>query len=784
MNNLWEEYKSSREVTSAFVTLSGIGRDWIKDIEDLGWTVDSMGRDSEGNFVIQASNQAGEQTETKDKSDTFAFASLYSRINRSQAARLTHNRRVADWDRSFEDQIEEIAQEYADAKIYDKKAGPAWIELARDNKNRADMIRDQLKIETTDHPLPYKSFNEMVDDVIKNKKLTVSRANTDHRVWSSDQVIDFRITHDVLGHIAAGADWSWFGINRAFAAHAPLLSVEAQKALFTETIGRGAFNAYYHSMAEDKIVFLKSFDEVQKIENRPGHRETHPSQSLVPTKVPKIEKEGSIEITLDPNYAYESGVEPLDNNAFMWHGIIGEDGQKTDPLNVSGLKEVINELDPRWDQHTDSAHLLQAVSNAIKAALTNNHADPQRHAQHYQAIHHIPAGVKDPLQHWDALNGDRKAHNMARGYMEVGKEADPFMIPLMQQIKNINPHLHGEDLHHEARKTLFNMTAEEESTATDKLGPETHPEKIAQEGISRLVKRLKMLIKPNSDDHDFTHVQMIVEAAERRDPRLYPSPLASNIKPLSDIAEHLDDLSSAAKVDLMKDGKGHHFRSTALQKDIEGFGPDKIDEAWFYLSPYTSQLGTLTPSIIKSLGHKPGDLQPRDYFKLERQLQSGRDAAGYNHVPLGQFSHGLNNSMHYQNGHHPSQSHLNSINPTKHYHKDWNQGQKPAPKPVSPGWWNDTKSTRKQVGKDWDKAIGIKHPKGSIPYKTADAGFGGFLNVWTPYYNHPETGQRMNGQPGQSAMQHAIESMQLGSPMGVWSSGVDLGKEASASDSN
>lgn len=783
MKNLWEEYNTGREITSAFVTLSS--RDWVYDIRNLGWEIDSIDQDADGYWVVQASSPKGEQTETKDKNRTFALASLYSRINRSQSARLTHNQRVADWDRSFHDQVEEVAHEYADAKFYDKKAAPAWTELARDNKNRANMIREQLTVDITDHPLPYKTFNEMADDVIKNKKFTVSQANAEHPIWSKDQVVDFRIVNDVLGHIAAGADWSWFGMNRAFAAHAPLLSVEAQKALFTETIGRGAFNSYYRSMADSKIVFLKSFDEVQKIENKSNHRETHPSQSLVPTEIPKIDKQGSAIMIFDPNHGFESGVEPLDNNAFMWQHILNDIGEFADPLNLPGLKEVVNELDPRWQDHHDDSFLIQMVANAIRAALTNNGSDPERHAQHYQAIHHIPAGCTDPLVYWDALNGDRSAHNMARGYMEVGKEADPFINPLMQQIKNLNPHLHGEDLHNEARKTLFNMRAEEESIAKDKLGHDAHPEKIADDGKARLVKRLKILIKPNySDDHDFTHEQMIVESNEKRDPRLYPSPLASNIKPLSDIAEHLDDLSNAAKEDLMKNGQGHHFRSTALQKDIDGFGPDKISEAWFYLAPYLSQLGILTPSVIKSLGHKPDELHPRDYFKLERQLQAGRDASGYNHVPLGQFSHGLNNTMHYQNGHHPSQSHVNPVNPTKHYHKDWATAPKPSIKPVSPGWWNDTKPARKQVGKNWDKAVAIKHPKTTIPYKTADMGFTGILNAWSPYLNHPETGQRVIGQPGQSAMQHAMTSMQLGSPMDVWSSQLDIGKEAIGSANN
>ena len=455
-----------------------------------------------------------------------------------------------------------------------------------------------------------------------------------------------------------------------------------------------------------------------------------------------------------------------------------DSGDIVDPLNSPALKEIIHQIDPRWDQHSDDSYLKQAIINAFRGALLGTHMIDEDHARHYQATHHIPAHVSDPLAYWDAIHADRNAHNLARGYSEAGKELDIFIPSLMSLIKNINPHLIGEDLHNEARRTIFDMRCEEEGQVKDKLGPEAFSEDIANESLKRMIKRLSAITKVAvKDDQDFRE-------AGHRDPRLYPSPLASNIKPLSSVADHLEDLSNAAKEDLHRGGRGHHFRASTLKKNLEGLGPDKVSEAWLYLSPYTSQLGVLTPSIVKSLGHKPGELHPRDYFKAERQLQSGRDAAGYNHMPLGQFSHGLNNSMHYPAGHHPARQQLHTINPTKHHHMDWSQKQQPAFKPKSPGWWNNTKPQRTQAGKDWDRAEAIKHPKGVIPYKTADAAFVPALMV--PFFNHPETSEKTIGQPGQNNMQHVLESLMLQDrgPQAIWNQDLEVGKEVPASANN
>jgi hypothetical protein len=56
----------------------------------------------------------------------------------------------------------------------------------------------------------------------------------------------------------------------------------------------------------------------------------------------------------------------------------------------------------------------------------------------------------------------------------------------------------------------------------------------------------------------------------------------------------------------------------------------------------TSQLATIDTHMMDVLGHNyEKEMNNRDYFKFERELAAGRDAAGYGHVPLGAFQWGM-----------------------------------------------------------------------------------------------------------------------------------------------
>lgn len=776
------------DITSAFVGITTPLPEILGQIQSLGWEINNIGFKKDG-YVVKATSEHGEKLEATGNTEQTAAGNLLHQIQRFQSMRMPMNARVAAWDDDYVNLQEEIAHEYGDLKSYDKKAASAWMELAEDCRRRVEIIQGEIEIEITDNPLPYKSFSELAEDITQKGHFVVSRANASHPVWNINQVIDFRIAHDILGHVASGGDWSWFGINRAFQAHAPLLTYTAQKALFTEVIGKGAFNSYYGSYAQQKVAFLKIFDNPESPE--PYHHPVHPSQTVVPGPMAKIpydatlDKTASLDELADPNDGYETGILPLDNNAFNWHRVRNADGQMVDPLNSRGLADVVNGIKSNWHQ-LDEASQEQAVANAFRNAFLKPHKHEQGHAQHYQALHHLPGSVDDSMRYWDALSHARDSHNNARGYLQANKELDPFMMPLKRHIQNISPDISHHEINDLANHHLLNMRAEEEREAKRKLGPEATSEDIHREATKRLIKRLKRATNAKvHEDYDFGDNRMFFES-KHPDSAIYPQPLAYHVKPISDISKNIKGVTKAALEDIEKGGKGHHFRSSLMKQYFtRDMDPHQIDEAWFYLAPETSQLGMITPEILGILGRKKDDLNLRDYFKAERELQAARDASGYGHMPLAQFSKGLKNVTLHLPGHHPSKDHLHALKPTPHEHVAWDKRDKKSDKPKTPSWFNDTKPARKQVAKDWDKAEAVNHPKGAIPFKKkADAGFSTLL---TPFYNHPDTKKKVIGRPGQTYMQHIIESLMLGDqPLTtpeIWTLDLDdIGKEAADGD--
>lgn len=768
------------DITSAFIGVTTPLADIYQGIISLGWEVDSLDRNKK-EWVAKGSNEYGEKLQMTGNTEATALGNLWQAIQRLQSSRQPYNERVAGFEDSFVDLEEEIAHEYAGAKSYDKKAAEAWMELAEDCRRRVEIIQDEIDIEITDDPLPYKSYSEMAEDITEKGHFFVSRANASHPIWSTKQVIDFRIAHDILGHAASGGDWSWFGINRAFQAHAGLLSYTAQKALFTEIIGQGAANSYYRSYNPQKIVFLKIFDNPDNPE--PYHHPTHPSQTVVPgpmAKIPYEKTTATIEDHLDPNDSFVSGVPALDNNAYVWHRIKDKDGNINDPLNSTKLNDFINGVRSNWHQ-LDPATQEQAVANAFRHVLLKPGQTERGRARHYQAINHLPGSVDDPMRYWDALTNAQKVHNMARGYMDAGKELDVYEMPLRRHVMNLSPNVNHAEIADFTKRHILNMRAEEERAAKNKLGPDASAQDINREALKRLKKRLDRLTKIKAhEDFDFGDERMFFSNVHP-DSAIYDPPMAHNIESIANISANIQIITQAALDDINNGGKGYQFRVALMNQDFaKDLEIDQIDDAWFYLAPETSQLGILGPEIFSALGRKNSDKNIRDYFKAERELYAARDASGYGHMPLGQFSKALRNVMIQSLGHHPSKDHFHLIYPTPHTEVDWDGRDSKADKPRIPSWFNDTKKIRKDVARAWDRTEGINYPKDAIPFKKqADAAFSTILS---PYYTDPDTNEKIKGKPNQGYMQHLIESLALSNPNistpEIWALIADVGKEA------
>jgi hypothetical protein len=203
--------------------------------------------------------------------------------------------------------------------------------------------------------------------------------------------------------------------------------------------------------------------------------------------------------------------------------------------------------------------------------------------------------------------------------------------------------------------------------------------------------------------------------------------MGTHLKAISQISQHSDEILDAALEDVKNhDAAGHHFRAEVLSLGISGVGPKVCSFAWLLLQPMTSQLGTIDTHMMDVLGHDYAkEMNNRDYFKFERELAAGRDAAGYSNIPLGQFQWGMWDYKRTGPGSHQDHSAMRVIDPKPHSEIDWvnkalnlkgeawlNQG---------PSWWQNTQAARDSVAQDWDNTYGKNFPSNSIPYQAVDS---------------------------------------------------------------
>jgi hypothetical protein len=776
----WSDY-NGRDVTAAFLGLTAPVRELYDEIHKRGWTVQKV-KIKDHTYHATAKSPHGEKVEAVGRTEATAVGHLLSKIMRKEYSR----RHMAAWQTTFEDQLQPIAQAYADAPTYDPKAASAWMELAHDSVMRAQVLQTQLHVEVVDEPNPYKTADEMREDVKEKQHIYVTRAYPHHPVWSMDQVIAFRLVHDVLGHCASGGDWGWHGENEATAAHLPLLGEEAQKALFTECLGQAAYQNVYRDWGPQKIAFLDDLlEKAQKKENKPGHRPTHPSQALAPGGVPDLEKEtappkksrslvgttpqptASANVA-DPNHGWRSGVDPLPDNGYLWQR---EPTTGVDPLDLANVQEMAYRIDPGLEYMPNSM-LKQSIANAFRSAALAPRKSGRDAAQHYQHMANIPADISDPLIYWQALQEQRRQHNINQGLTSPQLPFDMELQQFKQWVKAMNPRMDDSDVHRQAERELVHMLQEEE----ERILAEDKDEKLSTLEVEMLAyqqlqQRLKNVVKPRIDDKvDYGNHALFREA---RIIGPYGSYLASHLRPITGVSKALPELTEATHEDLRQGGTGHHFRSTALSLGIPGVTPKMASQAWLMLHPHGSQLAVLDPHTMEALGHDYNkELNDRDYFKFERELAAGRDASGYGHVPLGQFGWGLRDYKLGGPSFHQDLSPYRVLHPAPYEGVDWPSREVGDAGWSDPYWWASTQPQRNQVADDWDRVIAINHPSGSVPFQQKTAALGDPA----PSYEHTESGRSEVGVPGESLMQLLKMEFGLNSVHDVWGlQGINAG---------
>lgn len=781
------------DLLSAFRGITTPTNELYEQIAQYGWEPTKVKWDSKLNaFAAEGRNVHGEKITKTGPDDKTALANLLGAIARHTQMRTAAQWKVGMWKTMFTDQLEAIAKAYAEAPVYDQKAAANFKELADDSVRRMETLKQQLHIEVVDNPEPYANAQEMAKDIHEKRHFYVSRANSEHPVWTVDQNVAFRTVHDVLGHAVSGGDFGWQGENLACAAHFPLLTPTAQAALFTECIAQTAYAGYYRSFGPQKVaLFPQFYDPAFKAENDPNHRGVHPSQSIAPSTMPSVAPskptedygaypEGSVaphmeglgltpvmnpstfasvrkyaSLFADPNMGWSSGIDAMDpqihgvGNAYLHHG---------DPLEHQNVMDTASKVDTGWSDFTkgdgtpDRQRMKQAIVNAFRVVLLSPRKDLRWNAIHYQDISHIPADTDDPKVYWDALEQKRQHWNAQQTKNLFEGKVSPETLQQMMEEASTS--------HQAWRKewpkffsTVFNLTGGDHKKAKEKADQmlidwlteeqqriesedakkpadkQMSADLIERKAQQAMMKRMKAYIKDSQPKLDmFANAEQMgldLEVPEETPPKIdrYGAFMGTHLKAIAQISQHADELLDAALKDVKShDGSGHHFRAQTLALGISGVGPKVCSFAWLLLQPMTSQLATIDTHMMDVLGHHyEKEMNNRDYFKFERELAAGRDAAGYQHIPLGAFQWGMWDHKRTGPGSHQDHSAMRVLDPKPHDSIDWESKVKKLKGDSwlnqAPDWWKNTQQARDHVAQDWDENIAKTVPQNGIPYQ-------------------------------------------------------------------
>lgn len=745
------------DITSAFKGITTPLTQLYDEVQSRGWMVQDISI-SDNSYKATVKNPHGEKVEKVGRTPESALAACLTHLVRKEFIRQGR------WQNLFTHKLPEIAESYAKAPVFDPKAAPAWKELAQDSMARmAELQRQGLHVEVVDDPEPYHSTQEMADDIHKNKHVSISRANSEHPLWTEEQNVAFRTVHDVMGHAVAGGDFGWHGENLACAAHFPLLSPNAQRALFTECVGQTAYGAHYRGFGPQKVTFLDDhFLPVQGQENSPGHMGEPIHQTRVPEAMPAIVPSepvglpsgfphphalqdmglpaGAINyetglprlpgqiakrlagVRVDPNAGYETGIDPPPNNAYLEH----------DPVGAQELKGVASKMDTGWSNFTDHdgkpdhARMEQVIINAFRAALLSPRKELKWNAAHYQDISHIGHNVTDPKVYWDALENARINHNRSVGVPNpeiAHKDHYDALMKYYSYYQHMHPGMSPSEVKEHADREVMVMQIEETKRLEAK-SKDVSMDILEPKIYSALDDRLRKLmdLKPKSRKRKKTTAEdMDANPYER--PDKYGAFMGTQLIAIAKISRHSPQLLEAALEDVKNhDGAGHHFRQMTLSLGIPYVGPKVASFAWLILQPMTSQLATIDTHIADVLGYN-GAVKNRDYFKLERQLQAGRDATGYNGMPLGQFQWGMWDMKRTGEGTHQDHSPLKAWSPqdwrTIGFHPLAAPGKDKGDWPAAPEWWLATQQHRDAVGDHFDNTVAHGMAQDKIPWGDA-----------------------------------------------------------------
>jgi hypothetical protein len=667
----------------------------------LGWNLKKVDFKN-GVYVAKAeSKTTGQDIERVGQSPEMAVAAVFQFAQRANAIRrYAALQKIGAWDSDWLDKKDDIAKAYSEMPAFDEKAVPAWKALAAESKTQADAIRQQITVEVVDDSEPYMSAQEMCEDIHKNRHFKVSRANSEHAVWSQEDNVNFRIVHDVLGHCQSGGDFSWRGENLACGVHFPLVSPLAREALFTECIGQVAYRSYFKGFGPQKIGLLSQFlhpvqekngehiwvphgglptltpspnanqgkgalDQaagMQGVFNSPGDW-VNPSQFSGPQAAPPSPAFEQTPAVMQGFRAVTKNVSPnrpYDPNQFWTptNPVPPLEDPAQDYIDIGSTVNNASKVDTQW-QHEDEATQKQAIMNAFRVALLSPRKHLKWNAAHYQALMHSDPATKS-VDLWNKLETEREKHNQKLGYPEGSHLAYRKQLTfLAHKLQEENGWVSEADALKEAKRIIFEKTKEFE----EELGKE-------QEGETSELKRYNIARRMVTDwmRENYTPARgwqpgQMALAAETQTPQLfqmgddwqpvtddtgfasndskYGAFMGAHLDGIEQVGKHIDQIRDAALKDLDDGGKGFTFRNAVMNMNLPGVNPKVASFAWLLLAPMSSELGIIDTHVLRGLRRDESQNSVRDYYKHERMQRAAKDSTGYGHMPLGMYHWGL-----------------------------------------------------------------------------------------------------------------------------------------------
>src|SRR5687768_11249389 len=123
-----------RDITSVFKGITTPTQTIYEQIANAGWEVKKIDFDKkQGVYTATATNPYGEELVKTGPHDSTALGNLLYAVLRHNHIRTAAQHKVGMWQTNWTNRLQEVAEAYAKAPVYDPKAAPAFKALADDS---------------------------------------------------------------------------------------------------------------------------------------------------------------------------------------------------------------------------------------------------------------------------------------------------------------------------------------------------------------------------------------------------------------------------------------------------------------------------------------------------------------------------------------------------------------------------------------------------------------------------------------------------------------------------